>query len=83
MFESTRQRLLTSYVDFLEQFADDDTAWRALPGEVSAWWRRRSKSTLRKVDGEWSIDGPAREGTVELISRPGAFTSFPTPAQPT
>jgi hypothetical protein len=75
-------RLFTSYVDFLEQFADDDTAWRALPGEVSAWWRRRSESTLRKVDGEWSIDGPARDATVELISRPGEVTSFATPAQP-
>jgi hypothetical protein len=54
------QRLLASYVEFLEEFADDETAWRALPRDVSAWWRRRAATRLRRVGEQWEIDGPAR-----------------------
>ena len=61
--------LLNSYRRFLEEFAADSTAWKALPGEVSSWWRRRSKSTLEQIDGEWRIIGPARdEAEVEFAS---------------
>ena len=49
----------------LTTFADDDTAWRALPSEVAAWWRRRSQSHLERIDGHWSVAGPAAaEGSV-------------------
>ncbi len=61
-------RLLASYADFLDEFCDDETAWRALPREVSAWWRRRAATTLRRVEGHWEIDGPASaEGRIELV----------------
>jgi hypothetical protein len=66
--------LLASYADFLDEFADDKTAWRALPGEVSAWWRRRAATTLQRVDGHWEIEGPARgEARVEFAG-PTAVT---------
>jgi hypothetical protein len=62
-------RLLASYANFLDEFSDDETAWRALPREVSAWWRRRAATTLRQVAGRWEIDGPARaEARVELVA---------------
>ena len=38
--------LLAAYERLLDQFANDDTAWRALPRDVSAWWRRRAASRL-------------------------------------
>jgi hypothetical protein len=62
-------RLLASYADFLDEFRDDETAWRPLPREVSAWWRRREATTLRRVEGHWEIDGPASaEGRIELVA---------------
>jgi len=64
------RHVLTSYCRFLEAFADDSSAWKALPREVSEWWRRRSKSTLHEVDGEWQVVGPAEdEARVEFASR--------------
>jgi peptidoglycan/xylan/chitin deacetylase (PgdA/CDA1 family) len=62
-------RLLSSYRRFLEEFADDASAWKVLPAEVSSWWRRRAASTLREIDGEWRIVGPAEEeGRVALTT---------------
>lgn len=53
------------YVRFLEAFASDPTAWRALPREVSAWWRRRAASTIERDWRGWRISGPAAgEGRV-------------------
>jgi hypothetical protein len=52
-------RLLRAYGRFLERFADDPTAWKALPRDVAAWWRRRAESRLERVDGTWQIAGPA------------------------
>ena len=53
------QRLADGYRALLGTFADDGTAWRALPREVAAWWRGRAASTIRGQGGGWSIDGPA------------------------
>jgi peptidoglycan/xylan/chitin deacetylase (PgdA/CDA1 family) len=61
--------LLDSYRQLLDEFADDSTTWKALPREVSDWWRRRAGSSLEEIDGEWSVVGPAkREATVEFSS---------------
>jgi hypothetical protein len=56
------QERLDAYEQFLERYADDETAWRALPQEVAAWWRRRAASSLvRGPSGEYAVDGPAAE----------------------
>jgi hypothetical protein len=61
--------LLDSYRRLLQEFADDSTAWKALPRDVGDWWRRRSKSSLEEVDGEWCVVGPAeKEARVEFSS---------------
>jgi peptidoglycan/xylan/chitin deacetylase (PgdA/CDA1 family) len=61
--------LLDSYRRLLQEFADDSTAWKALPRDVSDWWRRRSSSSLEEIDGEWSVVGPAdKEARVEFSS---------------
>jgi hypothetical protein len=61
--------LVESYRRFLEEFADDASAWKALPCEVSDWWRRRAQSTLQEVDGEWRVVGPAElDARVEFAS---------------
>jgi hypothetical protein len=62
-------KLVPFYERFLARFADDPSAWRALPRDVSAWWRRRAASRLELTDGEWRIVGPAAdEGRVAFTS---------------
>ena len=56
---------LRDYRDFLAFAAADAAAWRALPRDVCAWWRRRLASRLVRTGDEWSIEGPAAgEGAV-------------------
>jgi peptidoglycan/xylan/chitin deacetylase (PgdA/CDA1 family) len=63
--------LLDSYRRLLREFADDSTAWKALPRDVSDWWRRRSNSSLEEIGGEWCVVGPAeKEARVEFNSLP-------------
>jgi hypothetical protein len=62
-------QLLRSYERFVRAYADDDVAWRALPREVSAWWRRRAATSLQFVDGTWEASGPARrEARIRFFS---------------
>jgi hypothetical protein len=51
--------LLSAYRRFIAAYHDDQTAWRALPHEVSHWWRRRAATQLRLVGDRWRPDGPA------------------------
>lgn len=53
------QQIMAAYERFLERFAHDDRAWRALPAEVSAWWRRRSQSYLQRDGKGWAVVGAA------------------------
>jgi hypothetical protein len=47
------------YERFLTAHRDDPSVWKALPREVSAWWRRREASHVTP-DGEgWRVVGPA------------------------
>ncbi len=62
------QPVMDAYRRLLERYAHDETAWKALPREVSAWWRRRAASRVEQVDGEWVVTGPAAgEARVELL----------------
>ena len=66
------RRLLASYVRFLNVFQSDESAWRALPNDVCAWWRRRARSTLENGKGGWTVVGPAAgEGVVRFASKEG------------
>jgi peptidoglycan/xylan/chitin deacetylase (PgdA/CDA1 family) len=50
---------LDAYARLLERAGSHDDVWRALPREVSAWWRRRAASRLELVAGQWRVAGPA------------------------
>ena len=55
---------LDEYETLLKQLNDYQSAWRALPSEVSAWWRRRDQMRLT-VRGDFpSIEGPGSERAV-------------------
>jgi hypothetical protein len=55
------QRLAHGYQTLLDTFADDGTAWRALPREAAAWWRGRAASTIRGSGDGWRIEGPVSD----------------------
>lgn len=52
-------RLLPAYSALLHRYHDDVTAWKALPGEISDWWRRRAASHLEATSEGWAVVGPA------------------------
>jgi hypothetical protein len=71
MLDSAR---LAAYEAFLERYEADLTVWRALPREVSAWWRRRAASSIVEApDGHLRIDGPAAdEARIVMLGGRGA-----------
>jgi hypothetical protein len=52
-------RIMGAYRQLLEHFAQDETVWNALPGEVSAWWRDREASRIEATAAGWEVRGPA------------------------
>jgi glycosyltransferase involved in cell wall biosynthesis len=60
-------RVVDAYRGLLETFEADSTAWRALPREVSQWWRQRGDSQLEPAENGWRIVGPAAaEGRIRF-----------------
>jgi hypothetical protein len=69
------ERMARAWTELLDEFADDETVWQALPREVAAWWRRREGSSILPDGGGWTVRGPsADEGRVRLT------TYVPAPA---
>jgi hypothetical protein len=62
-----------AYARFLRRYADDPTAWHALPVEVAAWWNRRAESSIDEgASGRLSVTGPAAgEARIVLLGRDG------------
>jgi hypothetical protein len=59
---------LAAYQRFLDVFGDDSGAWRALPRDVSDWWRRRAASTIVRDEGVLRIVGPAaRDAEIAML----------------
>ena len=50
-----------AYRKLLDEFQHDATAWRALPRDVSSWWRRRAASRIERNSHDWKIVGPAAD----------------------
>ena len=55
---------LEEYETLLKQLNDYQLAWRALPSEVSEWWRRRDQMKLTVRGDSPSIEGPGSERAV-------------------
>ncbi|MGH8904240.1 MAG: hypothetical protein ACRDYA_21790 [Egibacteraceae bacterium] len=55
----SQEGLVSAYKSLLQEFRGDPSMWRALPREVSDWWRRRAASRLEATNGGWRILGPA------------------------
>ena len=72
------RRVTDSYEALLDTFQGDDTAWRALPREVAAWWRDRDASTIRPDGDAWRIDGPAADRGSVRLAYSGSRSSTPS-----
>lgn len=66
----TDDATLQAYVSFLDEFDGDGTAWRALPRDVAAWWRRRAASHLEAFGDGWRVVGPAAGEAVIVTKAP-------------
>jgi hypothetical protein len=49
------------YEEFLEYLSSQRAGWHALPREVAAWWRARSRLRLEGVEGTATIVGDHAE----------------------
>ena len=57
-----------AYLELLRAYADDASAWRALPRDVAEWWRRRAATTIRRTETGWQTVGPAEaEGMITFV----------------
>jgi hypothetical protein len=65
-----------AYERFLARFEREPGVWRALPREVSAWWRRRADSSLERTPDGWRVLGPA--ATDGVVAYAGAGASLGT-----
>jgi peptidoglycan/xylan/chitin deacetylase (PgdA/CDA1 family) len=62
---------LRAYERFLEWVATDPTCWRALPAEVSTWWRQRAETTPVRNGGGWRLEGPAADRATVAVGPRG------------
>jgi hypothetical protein len=63
--------VLPAYERLLGRYAADAAAWRPLPREVAAWWRRRASSHVERTESGWHIVGPAAgEAAVAFAGEP-------------
>ena len=66
---SRNELQVTAYRALLAEFADDTTAWKVLPYEVSEWWKKRASSRLQRERGGWEVVGPAADvGAVDVVA---------------
>ena len=64
--------LASAYTALLTRYVTDERVWKALPRDVSAWWRRRADSNVRRVDGIWKIEGAAAgEAVISFVETSG------------
>jgi len=62
------RRLRDGYRALLDEHCADQSAWHALPREVSDWWRSRAASVVRRGSG-LDVSGPAApRGTVRFAT---------------
>jgi hypothetical protein len=46
------------------RLCSERNVWVALPGEIDAWWRRRSKMQVVKHGDSWKIEGEGSDDAV-------------------
>jgi hypothetical protein len=75
-------RLVEGYRRLLQRWQSDPSVWRALPREVSAWWRRRADSALERTQEGWRVHGSAAPDGRVRFARAGESALAADDAQP-
>jgi len=61
IMDEPARRVYAELLSYLADFRDRGETWIALPAQVAAWWRSRSKLRLVNEQGSWRIEGEGRE----------------------
>lgn len=69
-------RIERAYDRFLGAYEHDTTAWKALPREVSVWWRERAASEVRRDAMGWRVAGPVAERAQIRLFEPNGVLSY-------
>jgi len=62
----------SAYTEFLAYYSDDPEMWRALPAEVTSWWRRRAATSIEREPGSWRLVGAASDDAALRYASPQA-----------
>jgi hypothetical protein len=65
---------LAVYRRYLERYAGDSSLWHALPREVNAWWRRRSRTFIERRNGHWVTAGEGADEASVALAEPSTAT---------
>ena len=61
IMDEPARRVYAELLDYLAGMRDCGETWIALPAEVAAWWRLRSKLRIVNEGGSWQIKGDGAE----------------------
>jgi hypothetical protein len=61
LIDRKARKTYESLLAYLDEVAQRDNVWRALPGEVDQWWRARNQMKLVSNGDGWRIEGPGKE----------------------
>jgi hypothetical protein len=61
LLDNRAQSTYRAMLAFLSELESERKMWIALPNQINAWWRQRSKMTLVPDGQSWRIEGPGKE----------------------
>jgi len=61
LIDPRARRVYTDLLRFLSELRLQGETWIALPAEVAAWWRTRSRLNLVRFGNSWRIEGNGSE----------------------
>lgn len=61
IIDELARKVYSELLSYLTELRSQGATWIALPGEVNAWWRERSKMRLVKRENSWCIEGKGSE----------------------
>jgi hypothetical protein len=64
ILEPDKKSIYAELLEIFRRLSSERNVWVALPGEIDAWWRRRSKMQVVKHGDSWKIEGEGSDDAV-------------------